>query len=339
MAVQHVLPTLGLLQQAQQQLVGLQGSVMEVANQLDCLFQQAQPDLVRLQGSVMEVANQLGQVGTLGALTNMDETDALQLNDASTFKPQVDDVKRSSDEYKQSAEDSKNLEVPQSTISSPLQNVGKAKHMVDVNQSTSQNLHTNNLIVDPLFKQFTTQNLITFGEGFPNILGEGAFGHVYVGQLQPSNKKVAIKVLKPFGTNDEGVKKSFETELHTLGSIHHVNLVRLLGYSVEGSKHMLVYEYMSNSSLDKWLFNDGSERFLDWNSRMRIILGVAQGLAYLHHGCNPAILHLDIKPQNILLDGDYIPKLADFGLAKFFNADGSVVCFPLCLMCLFNSMT
>jgi serine/threonine protein kinase len=104
--------------------------------------------------------------------------------------------------------------------------------------------------------------------------------------------------------------------VNTLGSIQHINLVHLLGYCIEGSKHMVVYEYISNSSLDKWL--NGDKR-LDWDKRIRIIIGVAQGLAHLHHKCDPTIVHLDIKPGNILLDKDYTPKLADFGLAKILH--------------------
>jgi serine/threonine protein kinase len=87
---------------------------------------------------------------------------------------------------------------------------------------------------------------------------------------------------------------------------------------------MLVYEYMPNKSLDKWLFDD---KLLNWNKRVSIIIGVAQGLAYLHQECNPAIIHLDIKPENILLDKDYTPKLADFGLAKILKGTNeNVVC-------------
>ncbi len=120
-------------------------------------------------------------------------------------------------------------------------------------------------------------------------------------------------------------KKSFISEVRTLGSIQHINLVRLLGYCIKGSKHMLVYEYISNSSLDKWLDEDN---LLDWDQRVCIIIGVAQGLAHLHK-CNPIIVHLDIKPQNILLDQDYTPKLADFGLAKILDGkDEDVVCAP-----------
>ncbi|CAM6066493.1 unnamed protein product [Sphagnum tenellum] len=148
---------------------------------------------------------------------------------------------------------------------------------------------------------------------FETSLGEGAFGKVY--QSYWNNNKIVIKVLKRSGSYNVGAKKSFISEVHTLGSIQHINLVRLLGYCIKGSKHMLVYEYMSNSSLDKWLEEDN---LLDWDRRLCIIIGVAQGLAHLHK-CNPIIVHLDIKPQNILLDQDYTPKLADFGLAKLLN--------------------
>ncbi|KAH8933722.1 hypothetical protein BDL97_18G044800 [Sphagnum fallax] len=148
---------------------------------------------------------------------------------------------------------------------------------------------------------------------FETSLGEGAFGKVY--QSHWNNNKIAIKVLKRSGFHNEGAKKSFISEVHALGSIQHINLVRLLGYCIKGSKHMLVYEYMSNASLDKWLEEDN---LLDWDRRLCIIIGVAKGLAHLHK-CNPIIVHLDIKPQNILLDQDYTPKLADFGLAKILD--------------------
>ncbi len=114
--------------------------------------------------------------------------------------------------------------------------------------------------------------------------------------------------------------------MNTLGSIRHMNLVRLLGYCIKGLKHMLVYEYISNSSLDKWL--DGDKR-LDWDKQICIIIGVVRGLAHLHHKCDPTIVHLDIKPGNILLDKDYTAKLADFGLAKILRGrDENVVCAP-----------
>jgi serine/threonine protein kinase len=157
---------------------------------------------------------------------------------------------------------------------------------------------------------------------FLNFLGKGLFGEVYESRWK--GIKIAIKVLKWSGSHNEGAKKSFTSEVRTLGLTQHINLVRLLGYCIQGLSHMLVYEYMSNKSLDQWLFDDNH---LNWNKRTSIIIGVAQGLAYLHHKCNPAIIHLDIKPGNILLDEDCTPKLADFGLAKILNVtDENMVC-------------
>ncbi len=144
-------------------------------------------------------------------------------------------------------------------------------------------------------------------------MGKGAFGEAY--QSCWKDTKIVIKLLKRSGSHNEGAKKSFIFEVRTLISIQCINLVRLLGYCIKGLKHMLVYEYIPNSSLDKWFYENN---FLDWDRRMCIIIGVAQGLAHLHK-FNPIIVHLDIKPQIILLDKDYTPKLANFGLAKILD--------------------
>jgi serine/threonine protein kinase len=103
-----------------------------------------------------------------------------------------------------------------------------------------------------------------------------------------------------------------------------MNLVQLLGYCIHGFQHMLVYEYMSNSSFNKLLSDDN---LLDWVQQIHIVQGIVQGLAYLHHKCNPRIVHLDIKPQNIFLDKDYTLKLVDFGLAKIINGvEENMIC-------------
>ncbi|CAM6059862.1 unnamed protein product [Sphagnum tenellum] len=175
------------------------------------------------------------------------------------------------------------------------------KWMLDEYQPIIKSLPFNSSI------QPFTYNELNFGLS----LGKGAYGEVY--QSCWKGIPIAIKILEWSGDHNEGAKKSFISEVNTLGSIQHINLVRLLGYCIEGLKHMLVYEYISNSSLDKWL--DGDNR-LDWDKRICIIIGVTQGLAHLHHKCDPPIVHLDIKLGNILLDKDYTPKLSDFGLAK-----------------------
>ncbi|KAF8031908.1 hypothetical protein BT93_D0963 [Corymbia citriodora subsp. variegata] len=151
-------------------------------------------------------------------------------------------------------------------------------------------------------------------------LGEGGFGSVFLGTL-PSGVRIAVKRLDSFGQ----IKKSFLAEAGTIGTIHHVNLVKLLGFCVEKSFRLLVYEYMCNGSLDKWIFHKDQEFDICWEVRRKIIIDIAKGLAYLHEDCHPKIIHLDIKPQNILLDEHFNAKLADFGLSKLIEKDQSHV--------------
>ncbi|CAM6001332.1 unnamed protein product, partial [Sphagnum balticum] len=168
-------------------------------------------------------------------------------------------------------------------------------------------------------KFYSLAEVTIASDNFKTLIGKGGFGHVYYGKLE-DGQEVAIKVLDVKSTQGPS---EFFNEVNVLSRVSHRNLVSLIGYCLEDNQQMLIYEFMHKGSLRDHLYvDDGSQWFLDWNSQVHIILGVAQGLAYLHHGCNPPILHLDIKPQNILLGGDYIPKLADFGLAEFFNADG-----------------
>lgn len=115
-------------------------------------------------------------------------------------------------------------------------------------------------------------------------------------------------------------QQEFWAEVSTIAKINHMNLVRMWGYCSEKRRRLLVYEYVENSSLDKHLFSRNS--FLGWEQRFAVALGTAKGLAYLHHECLEWIIHCDVKPENILLDGDLQPKIADFGLAKLFQRGG-----------------
>ncbi|XP_058219439.1 probable receptor-like protein kinase At5g20050 [Rhododendron vialii] len=168
--------------------------------------------------------------------------------------------------------------------------------------------------------RFSYYDLKTATDDFNKKLGEGGFGSVFQGTLTDGTN-VAVKRLN--GVSQ--IKKSFLAEVQTIGSIHHVNLVRLIGFCTENSNRLLVYEYMSNGSLDRWIFKRHQEFTLGWESKKKIIADIAKGLAYLHDECRQKIYHLDIKPQNILLDDNFVTKVSDFGLAKLIDKDQSRV--------------
>ncbi|KAK3446199.1 hypothetical protein EUGRSUZ_A01944 [Eucalyptus grandis] len=168
--------------------------------------------------------------------------------------------------------------------------------------------------------RFCYKDLKAMTGDFTVKLGEGGFGSVFLGTL-PSGMRIAVKRLDGFGQ----MKKSFLAEVETIGTIHHVDLVRLLGFCAEKSFRLLVYEYMCNGSLDKWIFHKDQEFDLSWQVRRKIIIDIAKGLAYLHGECHQKIIHLDVKPQNILLDEHFNAKLADFGLSKLIEKDQSQV--------------
>ncbi|KAJ6845506.1 rust resistance kinase Lr10-like isoform X1 [Iris pallida] len=157
---------------------------------------------------------------------------------------------------------------------------------------------------------------------FRHELGEGGFATVYKGEL-PNGVPVAVKMLGEAGRRGE---EDFVNEVATMGRIHHVNVVRLLGFCFEGTRYALVYEFMPNGSLEKFVFSSkrGEER-LGAGRLQEIAVGVARGVEYLHRGCEQRILHLDIKPHNVLLDRSLNPKVSDFGLAKLCSRDESVV--------------
>ncbi|XP_050227222.1 G-type lectin S-receptor-like serine/threonine-protein kinase SD2-5 [Mercurialis annua] len=166
--------------------------------------------------------------------------------------------------------------------------------------------------------RFSYDDLKASTDNFSKVLGEGGFGTVFQGNLADGTI-IAVKRLNGLGQ----VRKSFLAEVESIGSIHHVNLVRLLGFCADKSHRLLVYEFMYNGSLDKWIFH--SPQDLDWQQRKKIILDIAKGLTYLHEDCTQKIIHLDIKPQNILLDQKFNAKISDFGLSKLIDRDQSKV--------------
>ncbi|MQL79938.1 hypothetical protein Taro_012390 [Colocasia esculenta] len=157
---------------------------------------------------------------------------------------------------------------------------------------------------------------------FKTKLGEGGYGSVYKGLL-PSGIEVAVKVLIRTVGN---VGEEFVNEVQTIGRIHHVNVVRLLGFCADGKNRALIYEFMPNESLEKFIFpKDRRGPPLGWAKLHEIAVGIARGIEYLHQGCDQRILHFDIKPHNILLDHNLTPKVSDFGLSKLCSKEQSVV--------------
>ncbi|KAI7741001.1 hypothetical protein M8C21_013167 [Ambrosia artemisiifolia] len=171
---------------------------------------------------------------------------------------------------------------------------------------------------------YTLRELEIATNGFAdeNVIGEGGYGIVYCGVLEDKST-VAVKNLM----NNRGqAEREFKVEVEAIGRVRHKNLVRLLGYCVEGAHRILVYEYVDNGNLEQWIHGDvGPTSPLTWEIRMNIILGTAKGLTYLHEGLEPKVVHRDIKSSNILLDRQWNPKVSDFGLAKLLGSERSYV--------------
>ncbi|MED6223817.1 hypothetical protein PIB30_077833 [Stylosanthes scabra] len=172
-------------------------------------------------------------------------------------------------------------------------------------------------------KRYSYKEVKEMTNSFHKKLGEGGYGIVYKANLA-DGQQVAVKILK----ESKGSVEEFIDEVFIISRTSHVSIVSLLGFCYEKNKRALVYEFMHNDSLEKFICRKESSNIvcsLDWNTLYQISIGVARGLEYLHHGCNTRILHLDIKPQNILLDENFCPKVADFGLAKICKKDQSIV--------------
>ena len=144
---------------------------------------------------------------------------------------------------------------------------------------------------------------------------------MYKGKLS-NEVLVAVKIL----SNSKGNGEEFINEVRTMGRIHHVNVVCLVGFCADGFSRALIYEFLPNESLEKFIFSTTiKNRSLGWKKLQDIALGIAKGIEYLHQGCDQRILHFDIKPHNILLDHHLNPKISDFGLAKLCSKEQSTV--------------
>ncbi|KAL4652082.1 hypothetical protein ACB092_01G207400 [Castanea dentata] len=172
-------------------------------------------------------------------------------------------------------------------------------------------------------KQYSYSEIKKMTNSFIDKLGQGGYGGVYKGKL-PDGKLVAVKVL----SESKGNGEDFINEVASISRTSHVNIVTLLGFCYEKNKQALIYEFMPNGSLDKFIYHRESSATncrLEWKTLYQIAVDIARGLEYLHRGCSTRILHFDIKPQNILLDKDFVPKISDFGLAKLCQRKDSIV--------------
>ncbi|XP_010275616.1 PREDICTED: probable receptor-like protein kinase At2g42960 [Nelumbo nucifera] len=153
-----------------------------------------------------------------------------------------------------------------------------------------------------------------------NVLGEGGYGVVYRGRLINGTEVAVKRILNNLGQ----AEKEFRVEVEAIGHVRHKNLVRLLGYCVEGVHRMLVYEYVNNGNLEQWLHGAMCQQgSLSWEARMKVILGTAKALSYLHEAIEPKVVHRDIKSSNILIDEEFNAKVSDFGLAKLLGSGTS----------------
>lgn len=182
-------------------------------------------------------------------------------------------------------------------------------------------------------KRFSYAELKTATTNFSDMVGSGGCGVVYRGKLS-DGRVVAVKRLKD--VDPGGGEADFWAEVTIIARMHHLNLVRLWGFCAEKGERILVYEYVANGSLAKFIFfkptqepnlneADDEKPILDWDIRYRIAMGVARAIAYLHEECLEWVLHCDIKPENILLEDDFRPKVSDFGLAKLAKNKKDVV--------------
>ncbi|MQM21258.1 hypothetical protein Taro_054294 [Colocasia esculenta] len=171
--------------------------------------------------------------------------------------------------------------------------------------------------------RYTYRQIKKMTGNFKEKLGQGGFGSVFRGK-QLTGRPVAIKILGKSNSNGQ----DFLNEVATIGRIHHANVVQLVGFCAQGSKRALVYEFMPNGSLDRYIYEKGGTGTagpLSWEKTLEIAIGIARGIEYLHRGCDVKILHFDIKPQNVLLDLNFNPKISDFGLAKSYPTEKNTV--------------
>ncbi|XP_058754090.1 cysteine-rich receptor-like protein kinase 29 [Vicia villosa] len=196
--------------------------------------------------------------------------------------------------------------------------VRKPKHGFEANNEEYEDDGEDEVMVfESLQFSFDTIQVATNRFSNSNKIGHGGFGDVYRGKLS-NGQMIAVKRLSIDSVQGD---KEFKNEVTLVAKLQHRNLVRLLGFSLEGRERLLIYEFVVNKSLDYFLFDPTKKTLLNWGKRYEIIKGIARGLLYLHEDSRLRIIHRDLKASNILLDIEMNPKIADFGLAKLFVLD------------------
>ncbi|XVF29391.1 hypothetical protein REPUB_Repub15cG0117100 [Reevesia pubescens] len=201
-------------------------------------------------------------------------------------------------------------------------------HVVDIEAAAGVDYSTVKIFIEHMLEEkptrFPSLSLEIFTSNYSVKLGEGGYGAVYKGHF-PDGQTLAVKVLNNYGIYKR-IEGQFMAKVNTIGRNYHQNLVRLYGFCFEAKTKALVYEYMENGSLDKLLFESKKhENEIKWDKLYEIAIGAARGLEYLHHFSRRRIIHYDIKPANVLLDSNFCPKIADFGLAKLCNRDTTYI--------------
>ncbi|XP_037497723.1 receptor-like serine/threonine-protein kinase ALE2 isoform X2 [Jatropha curcas] len=213
-------------------------------------------------------------------------------------------------------------QVSQASVTSPTKPSAGPTTFGSMPSSTSMSFSSGAMTYTGSAKVFTLNDIDKATNKFDSsrILGEGGFGLVYSGRLD-DGRQVAVKVLK---RDDQHSGREFLAEVEMLGRLHHRNLVKLIGICTEEHTRCLVYELIPNGSVESHLHGVDKETDpLDWESRMKIALGAARGLAYLHEDSSPRVIHRDFKSSNILLEHDFTPKVSDFGLARAAMDEGN----------------
>ncbi|KAM0018971.1 putative protein kinase RLK-Pelle-SD-2b family [Helianthus debilis subsp. tardiflorus] len=202
-------------------------------------------------------------------------------------------------------------------------------HKVALGNQLLANLEDGYRVMSGQFRGFSYKELVKATQNFKVEIGRGGSGVVYKGVLD-DKRVVAVKRL---GDVSEGGE--LWTEVSTIANMNHMHVVRMWGFCSQKQSKLLVYEYVENLSLDKRLF---SLNFLQWKERFQVAIGIAKGLAYLHHECLEWVIHCDVKPENILLDGALQPKIADFGLAKLSGQNSKLTVIIKCDTALHNNI-